>query len=116
MAAPTACTVSPSVVKPGGTVTVSWSGATSGTNNSISSYYILLNGSGKTINTTATSGSTTFTNLTSRGTSYTAQVRTQGSAGSSYYSGYKTSTNSVKVNSLPKNPTISGSDTTIGIS
>ena len=79
-----------------GKLKVSWSGASGGTNNSISSYYIYLSTSSggsaasgltATVTTTATSGNTTFT--VNNTTTYYAAVRTQGSAGSSYYSGYK---------------------------
>jgi len=77
-----------------GKLRVSWSGASGGTNNSISSYHVILSTSSggsaaysATVTTTATSGTHDFT--LNNTTTYYAGVRTQGSAGSSYYSGYK---------------------------
>lgn len=109
--APTSVTVSPSIVKPGGTVTVAWSGAKGGTNNKITGYSVTLNGKTVSVSSTSASGSTTFTNLTSRGTtSYKASVITKGAAGASYYSSSETSSNSVKVNTLPTAPTFDKSN------
>ena len=85
--APTSVTVSQS----GGTVTISWSGATAGTNNSISSYGVIRNTSASTSGATTVNGSASSSPITNKpgaGTFYYG-VRTQGSAGSSYYSGYK---------------------------
>lgn len=78
-----------------GTVTITWSGASGGANNSISSYSIIRNTSASesgatsvnsALSSTASNASTT--NAPGAGTFYYA-VRTQGSAGSSWYSPYK---------------------------
>ena len=92
-------------------VTLTWSGATAGTGNSISSYYIQYAVSSDnsnwgswtaldTISSTATSDSCTqdMSSKVSRGYYVKFRIRTQGSAGSSYYSDYKTSS------SIRRNP------------
>lgn len=91
--APTSITVNSSNVAPGATVTVSWSGASSGTNNSISSYYVewgYADGGwdyNKTVNSTSTSSSTSITLPSDRrGVYIDIRVTTRGSAGSGYYS------------------------------
>lgn len=78
-----------------GVMTVTWSGASAGTHNAITGYgvgYSTTSGgtvSGeKTVTTTATSGSTTFTGLSSNTTYYFA-IRTKGGFGSNGWSGYK---------------------------
>ena len=77
-----------------GVVTISWSGATSGTDNAISSYGIIRNTTATTTSATTISGTFTSTgtsgsttNSPGAGTFYYG-VRTQGAAGSSFYSGY----------------------------
>jgi len=89
--APTSVTLSKNGT---GKLKVTWSGASGGRMNSISSYHVILSTSSggsaafsQTVTTTATSGSYTFT--VNNMTTYYAGVRTQGTAGSSYYSGYK---------------------------
>lgn len=85
-------------------VVLSWSGAKAGTNNSIKYYYIQYavssnnstwgNWTGlKSVALTSTSGSYTanMSSVVSRGYYVKFRIRTEGSAGSSYYSGYKTS-------------------------
>jgi Developmentally Regulated MAPK Interacting Protein. len=108
-----------SIVKPGDTLTISWSGADGGTNNAISGYDIYYKiGSAPTtssytdmasVSSTSTSSSKSFTVPSSasnnRGNAFYAMVRTKGAAGASYYSGWKES-NGGKVNSLPGAPTI----------
>ena len=108
-----------SIVKPGGTLTISWSGAESGTNNTISGYDIYYKiGSAPTmssytdmasVSSTSTSSSKSFTVPSSasnnRGNAFYAMVRTKGTAGASYYSSWKEG-NGGKVNSLPGAPTI----------
>lgn len=106
---PTAFTASPSVFEDN--ITLTWSGASGGTNNSIVSYrieYIISTtttdnttweSSGgnpiwrtlATINSTSTSGSyqTNMSSLVNRGYYVKFRIRTQGSAGSDYYSGWK---------------------------
>ena len=112
--APTACSVNTTVSE--GNVTLSWSGASSGTLNTISSYEIQYSDSSNgstwgawtalsTVTTTATSGSLSVEPPSTRGDYRRFQVRTRGSAGASYYSGWKVSTNSVRRNTLPTAPT-----------
>lgn len=109
--APTACSVSSTVAE--GNVTLSWSGASGGTNNAISSYEIQYSDSSNnstwgswtaltTVTTTATSGSVSVAPPTTRGYYRRFQVRTRGAAGASYYSGWKISTNSVRKNTAPQ--------------
>lgn len=114
--APTSVTAS-GIVAPNGEVTVSWSGASGGTSNSINGYdiywRITSGGSAPSTNTytnktsissTSSSGSTKI-NIggATRGHTVVFGVVTKGSAGSSYYSGITTG-GSVKVNSLPTKP------------
>lgn len=109
--APTSCSVSP-VLSEGG-VTLSWSGASGGISNAISSYEIQYSDSTDnstwgawtalaTVDTTATSGSVATSPPSTRGNYRRFQVRTRGTAGASYYSGWKVSTNSVRRNTAPK--------------
>lgn len=108
--APTSCSVSPILAE--GTVTLSWSGASGGINNAISSYEIQYSDSTDnlawgawtaltTVTTTATSGSVSVDPPSTRGYYRRFQVRTRGTAGASYYSGWKVSTNSVRRNTAP---------------
>jgi hypothetical protein len=91
--APTACSVNQTVAE--GNVTLSWSGASGGTNNAISSYEIQYSDSSNnstwgswtaltTVTTTATSGSVSVAPPTTRGNYRRFQVRTRGVAGASY--------------------------------
>jgi len=109
--APTSCSVSSTLAEGG--VTLSWSGASGGINNAISSYEIQYSDSSDnltwgawaaltTVTTTATSGSVETSPPTVRGNYRRFQVRTRGAAGASYYSGWKVSTNSVRRNTAPK--------------
>lgn len=92
-------------------ITVSWSGASSGTNNSISSYEIQYATSSNnsswgawtaltTVTTTATSGSCSASLTPTRGYYVKFQVRTRGAAGSSYYSGWREG-GTIRRNSAP---------------
>ncbi len=112
--APTALSVNNTIAE--GDVTLSWSGAADGTNNSISSYEIQYSDSANnstwgdwvalaTVTTTAASGSRTVSPPSTRGNFRRFQVRTRGSAGSSYYSSWKVSSNSVRKNTWPNMPT-----------
>ena len=112
--APTACSVNTTVAE--GNVTLSWSGAANGTGNAISSYEIQYSESTNnstwgswtaltTVTTTATSGSVSVAPPSTRGSYRRFQVRTRGAAGSTYYSGWKISTNSVRRNTAPTAPT-----------
>lgn len=105
--APTACAVSSTLAT--GNVTLSWSGATAGYGNSITGYKIQRcessNGSSwgswadlTTVNSTSTSNSLTVSPPSTAGNYYKYRVLTMGSAGSSYYSGYKESTNTLRRN------------------
>ena len=119
--APTSVSAS-GYVSPSGSFTVSWSGASGGTNNSISSYQIYWritsNGAAPTTSTytgtknvtsTSSSGSTTITlSSATRGYKVVCGVVTRGKAGSSYYSIIKTG-GSVTVNHLPDVPKVSAS-------
>lgn len=123
--APTSVSAS-GVVTPSGSFTVSWSGASGGTNNSISSYqvYWLVSSGGtapttssytgtQNVTSTSTSGSLTITlSNATRGYKIVCGVVTRGSAGSSYYSGIKTG-GSVTVNVLPDTPTLKNGTTTV---
>ena len=113
-----------SVVAPNGTLTISWSGAADGTNNTITGYDVYYKvGSAPTessyddtasIVTTSDSGSKDFSISSSaaRGSTFYAMVRTKGNAGASFYSDWK-SGNGGKVNSLPGTPTVSMNRTRI---
>lgn len=77
-----------------GNVKVTWTAGSGGTNNSINGYYVYLStssGGGAISGKAATTGSSTLTYTFSGITQTTvyAAVRTQGTAGSSYYSGYR---------------------------
>lgn len=108
--APTSCSLNATLSE--GNVTLSWSGASGGINNTISSYEIQYSDSADNINwgawtalttvtTTATSGSLSVAPPTTRGHYRRFQVRTRGTAGASYYSGWKVSANSVRRNTVP---------------
>ena len=89
------------------TVTLSWSGATAGTGNSITGYGIQYADSADgstwgswndltTISSTATSASASVNINPNPGQYRRYRVRTQGSAGSSYYSGYSSAAATVQ--------------------
>ncbi|MDA8228445.1 MAG: hypothetical protein M0T74_12260 [Desulfitobacterium hafniense] len=112
--APTSCSLNATLSE--GNVTLSWIGASGGINNAISSYEIQYSDSTDnvtwgawtaltTVTTTATSGSLSISPSSTRGNYRRFQVRTRGTAGASYYSGWKVSTNSVRRNTVPSPPT-----------
>lgn len=117
-----------SIILPNETIKISWSGASSGTSNTIATYQVYYritsDGSAPTASTYTgtknvdvtngtTSGSTTITlSGATRGYTVVAGVITRGTAGSSYYSGIKTGGN-LKVNSLPGAPSVTPSATTV---
>jgi len=112
--APTAASVTPSLCE--NSPTLSASGAAGGSANAITGYEIQYaesaNGTTygawtalKTVWTTGTSLSTTVTLPSVRAYSRKYRLRTLGTAGSSYYSGWK-ETNAIKRNSLPSAPTV----------
>lgn len=123
--APTSITAS-GIVTPSGTFTVSWFGASSGTNNAISGYEIYWkvspNGQAPTtenftrrayIDSTSTSGSISITlSSATRGHKVVCGVVTRGSAGQKYFSGIKTG-GLVQVNRLPDAPQIVSTNTTV---
>lgn len=98
-------------------VTLSWSGAASGAGNAITGYEIQFCDSNDnstweawstliTLSTTATSGTISTSPPTTRGDYRKFQIRTLGTAGSSYFSGWRVSANSVRKNILPTPPSI----------
>lgn len=112
--APTSCSLNATLSEDN--VTLSWSGASGGTNNAISSYEIQYSDSADNLNwgawtaltsvtTTATSGSLSVAPPSTRGNYRRFRVRTRGTAGASYYSGWKVSSNSVRRNTVPSPPT-----------
>lgn len=98
---------------PGTSYTVSWAAGSAGISNSISAYDIAYKYSGDSswvYPSDVTSTSFAFTPDTShRGQTVQFAVRTLGSAGSSYYSGWAYSGN-YTINSLPNAPSVSISD------
>lgn len=111
--APSACSVSATLSE--GNVTLSWSGASSGVNNSVTGYEIQYSESSNnsswgswtaltTVSSTGASGSLSVAPPSTRGYYRRFQVRTQGSAGSGYYSGWAVSSNSVRRNTPPVQP------------
>lgn len=112
--APTAFSVSSTIAE--GNVTLSWSGATGGAGNPIASYEIQYSESGDnstwgswyaltTITSTAVSGTLSVAPSSTRGNYRRFQIRTRGTAGTSYYSAWRISSNSVRKNILPEAPT-----------
>ena len=91
-----------------GTVTITWSGATAGNNNAISNYGVLRNTSASATNATtvSTGASSGITNAPGQGTFYYG-VRTQGAAGSDFYSDYKWS----GAISVPAKPSVTAGNT-----
>lgn len=124
--APTTITSSTSIGTPGQNITISWSGASAGTNNSIQSYTVFYRYGGqpttstytsyKTVTTTSTSGSTTIPISSTRGQVTYIKIRTNGSAGSGYYSSISTVSSTCTTNSLPNAPSVIASKTTVASS
>lgn len=109
--APSACSVSPTVAE--GNATLSWSGASGGTNNTVAGFEIQYSDSSNnadwgswtalsTVSSSSGSGSLSVAPPVTRGSYRRFRVRTQGSAGSSYYSGWTISSNSVRKNTPPQ--------------
>ena len=118
--APTSVTAGAAIQKLGGTVAISWSGASGGTNNAITGYRVYYQtGSVPTTSTTtyadvsSSSYSFTIPSGATRGATYYFKVVTKGAAGSGWYSGISSAYATVKVNSLPNAPTVSASPTRI---
>lgn len=111
--APTVCSVSAALAE--GNVTLSWSGASGGAGNAITSYEIHYSDSPDnsswgawtallTVNTTATSNSVSVSPPSTRGNYRQFRVRTRGTAGESFYSDWTVSGNTVHKNTLPTPP------------
>ena len=103
-------TIDKKIQKPGGPITVSWSGAIGGTANSITGFIIETKRNGSTVQTdqigsTAAAGSTTITLPNSsndyRGENVKISVRIKGQAGANYYSDSKEATTSCAINRKP---------------
>lgn len=115
--APTSVSVSKATIAPG-SVTVSWSGASAGNNNSISKYRLFYKtGSAPTISDYTGFFDTTNTNyapniLTSRGTTYYFKVQTIGTV-SGYDSDISSAQATCLVNTLPESPTFDKPNQTI---
>ena len=121
--APTTCSVNTTVSEDN--VTLSWSGAAGGgTGNTISSYEIQYCESSNNSSwgtwtalaiptSTSTSGTRSVAPPSTRGYYRKFRIRTRGTAGSSYYSGWKESTNSVRKATLPGAPTTCSLDITL---
>jgi hypothetical protein len=113
--APSACSVSPTVAE--GNAALSWSGASAGTNNAITGFEIQYSDSANnadwgswtaltTVSSSSASGSLSVAPPAARGSYRRFRIRTQGSAGSSYYSGWTVSSNSVRKNTPPEKASV----------
>lgn len=113
--APSACSVSPTVAEGG--ATLSWSGASGGTNNAITGFEIQYSDSANnadwgnwtaltTDSSSSASGSLSVAPPSTRGSYRRFRIRTQGSAGSGYYSGWTVSSNSVRKNTPPEKASV----------
>lgn len=114
--APTSVTLTPAIVAPGKPITIKWSGAKGGNNNTISGYQVYYrigsaptksaSDSNKSVASSVSSTTFTIPSSATRGSKVYAGVVTKGSAGSTYYSGIKTSS-AIAINKLPAAPTVS---------
>lgn len=115
--APTSLSLSETRGKPDTSLTLSWSGAKAGTQNSINGYDIQCSENGEgwwdygSVSTSSTSGSYTVYFHATRGGNRRWRVRTKGSAGSSYYSGWSSASAYCYANRLPSLSTCSASQT-----
>lgn len=116
--APTSITASKNITAPG-TVTISWSGAKAGTNNSIASYTLYYtrstNGAAPTTssytdritNITGTSYDVSYSSNTAyRGYYYVYKVVAESGVSNSYDSSISSASASVKINTKPPAPTV----------
>lgn len=119
---PTSVTVNTSIARPGDTITVSWSGASAGTNNPITGYYVAASydaypssGAGvvlsKTVSTSSGSGSTTFTVPNNRGKKLQFEVQAKSSYNNTTLS--ESPGAICTINSLPAAPSVSVDKSTI---
>ena len=123
--APTSITVNKTIIKPEDEITISWSGATNGTANTISGYEIYYNftstGDKPTTSSLSVSVGEDISSYTfqfnaqeilgkeniddTRGYKLIFAIVTKGSAGSDYYSDMKYS-NTIAINKLPNSPSV----------
>ena len=109
--APTSVSCGTAIQKPGATVSISWSGATAGTNNTIAGYTVYYNAgsapttSSSSVNVSTTSYTFTIPSGATRGTTYYFKILTRGSV-SGYNSGLSSAQATTKVNSLPAVPSV----------
>lgn len=105
-----------------GSRTLSWHGATGGTNNTITGYTVFYRDNAYPTTSTYTgkievSSASTSASCTiyapARGVTRYFKVLTKGSAGSSYYSGLSSDYDTLKANSLPAAPSVSVSSSAI---
>ena len=118
--APTSVSVGTSIQKPGGTVTLSWSGATAGTNNAIKGYKIYYTSAASSTapttsstcidlsSNTSTSYSFSVPSNATRKNYYTFKVLTVGTV-SGYNSSISSTSANFRVNSLPDAPSVTAS-------
>lgn len=114
--APTSVSASTAITLPTSDVTISWSGASAGTNNAITGYEIFYtygtNPSDPTTSSTKISPSGTDTSYTfslsnaTRGHIYKFKVRTKGTVSGYTPSGLSSATATFTINSLPGAPTV----------
>ena len=112
--APTTITIKKTIQKPSGKVKISWSGATSGTNNKINAYNVYWRVDKAPTTTTytgvkkVTTDSYEFTipSNATRGSKYYFKIVTRGEAGSEYFSSISSKSVNVKVNQLPSAPVV----------
>lgn len=108
--APSTFSVDTSQAAPSSKVTLSWKGASAGTANAIQRYYTEYTIDGGSswaatnpynYNTSSTSGSLTITLPSNEGETFGFRIRTEGAAGSNYYSDYKNLYNALTTYSRP---------------
>lgn len=125
--APTSISTNASIQKPGGKVTISWSGAKAGTNNAIKGYKIYYTSAASSTapttsstcidlsSNTSTSYSFSVPSNATRGNYYTFKVLTVGTV-SGYNSSISSASANFRINSLPAAPTFtspSGTSATV---
>lgn len=116
--APTSVSAGAAIQKPNGTVSISWSGASAGTNNAIAGYRVYWKSGGAPTTSSytnyadVTSSPYPFTVPNERGTTYYFKVLTRGTV-DGYDSGISSAQATTKVNSLPAAPTVSVDKTRI---
>lgn len=114
---PSTITVTPAIQKPNGEITVNWSGATCGNDDSIKDYYVGYRiGENdwytEVADSSAKSHNFTLPSNASRGQNIEVRVRTRSASDTERDSGYAYGSNTSKVNTLPGKPTIKISGST----